>query len=269
MYLRLAFSVAIHVDPDVLLIDEILAVGDESFQSKCLERISALQSQRVSIVFVSHSLDVVRRLCNRAIWMEQGYVCAEGPTDLVVQRYLDAVAQQQSAELAKRNLEMAKQRSTVEDGFQGEERSNRWGSREVEITQVRMLDCKGEERYVFTSDEAVTIQMRYQAGVPVKNPVFGLALHRSDGIHITGPNTQFGRLELPVITGAGVVEYIIPRLLLLPGRYHISVAAHDAEDTHMFDYHDQMYTFMVRQGGTGERYGLMSMGGEWRHKSEG
>jgi len=127
------------------------------------------------------------------------------------------------------------------------------------------LDSVGQERYVFVTNEELTIQMRYSAATRVENPVFGLALHRSDGLHITGPNTQFGDLEIPAVEGEGVLEYTIPQLPLLPGRYQISVAVHDASDTRMFDYHDRLYTFSVNAGGTQERYGLMRMGAQWRH----
>lgn len=255
MYLRLAFAVAIHVDPEVLLIDEILAVGDEAFQAKCLERITAMQSQGVTILFISHDLRSVSKLCTRAIWLEGGRSQVDGSVELVVRRYLDAVAQKQSKQLAKRNEEVTRQ----------ERGTNRWGSGEVEIARVRVLDSTGQERYVFVTNEELTIQMHYSVAARVENPIFGLALHRSDGLHITGPNTRFGELEIPVVEGEGVVEYTIPRLPLLPGRYQISVAVHNAADTRMFDYHDRMYTFSVNAGGTQEQYGLMHIGGQWRH----
>jgi lipopolysaccharide transport system ATP-binding protein len=256
MYLRLAFAVAIHVDPEVLLIDEILAVGDEAFQAKCLERITDMQSQGVSILFISHDLGSVSQLCTRAIWLEGGRSRAEGPAEMVVRRYLDAVAKKQSQQLAERNREAVGREQTG---------ASRWGSGEIEITQVRLLDCMGQERYVFFTNEELNIQMHYSVATRVENPIFGLALHRSDGLHITGPNTRFGDLEIPVVEGRGVIEYSIPQLPMLPGRYQISVAVHNAADTRMFDYHDRLYTFSVNAGGTPEQYGLMHMGGRWRH----
>jgi ABC-type polysaccharide/polyol phosphate transport system ATPase subunit len=264
MYLRLAFSVAIHVDPQVLLIDEILAVGDQSFQAKCLERLSALQSADVTILLVSHGLDSVRQLCSRAIWMQGGKILAQGATEFVVQQYLNAVARQQSAQLAVRNLRASEQERESRERTSGQ--SARWGSGEIEITRVCVLDSSGQERYVFVTDEELTIQMCYRAVEPVENPVFGLALHRSDGFHITGPNTQFSNVEIPVVEGEGVISYTISRLPLLPGRYQISVAARDAADTCLFDYHDRLYSFSVNPGGTQERYGLIRMEGRWRRQ---
>ncbi len=268
MYLRLAFSVAIHVDPDVLLVDEILAVGDQAFQAKCLERITALQSKGVTILFVSHSLDTLRRLCSRAIWMEQGQLRVEGPADLVVRRYLDAVMQQQSMRLAERNLRMTGDGCGGREETRKLEQAGRWGSGEIQITQLRVLDSAGQERYAFFTDEELTVKISYRAATPVEKPVFGLAVHRADGLHITGPNTQFGNLEIPMVQGEGVVEYIVPRLPLLPGRYQISVAVHNEADTRMFDYHDRLYSFSVDPGGTEERYGLVCLGGQWRHVND-
>jgi lipopolysaccharide transport system ATP-binding protein len=265
MYLRLAFAVAINVDPDVLLIDEILAVGDQAFQRKCLERIAALQNQQVSILFVSHSLDSVRQLCSRALWMEDGGIQATGATETVVQRYLDAVAQAEDAKLGARNRDASSRNPRASERGQGETQSTRWGRGDIEITAVRMLNCEGQERYVFQTHEPVTIQIHYRASSPVDHPVFGLALHRSDGFHITGPNSEFGGLEIPRVHGEGVIEYQIPRLMLLPGSYQITAAVHDALDTQMYDYHDRLYSFQIQAGGTREQYGLISLGGEWRH----
>ena len=265
MYLRLAFSVAIHVEPEVLLIDEILAVGDEAFRAKCLGRITALQDEGVTILFVSHALSTVQRLCSRALWMSDGRLRAEGPADLVARRYLDAVAQKQSQQLAEHNLKMLQLGDRGQSPQQGS--SSRWGSAEVEITQVRVLDGAGQERYTFVTGEELTIQMHYRAAAPVEKPTFGLALHRSDGLHVTGPNTEFGNLEIPVIEGGGIVEYTIPWLPLLSGRYQISVMAQSATDSRVFDYHGRMYTFLVNPGGTKEQYGLVGMRGQWRQAS--
>lgn len=262
MYLRLAFAVAIHVEPEILLIDEILAVGDQAFRAKCLGRITALQDEGVTILFVSHDLSTVQRLCNRALWMRRGRLCAEGPADVVARRYLDAVAQKQSQQLAEHNLKMLRS----EDGGQAPQQGlpTRWGSGEVEITQVRVLDGTGQERYTFVTGEELTIQMHYHAAAPVEKPIFGLSLHRSDGLQVTGPNTEFGDLEIPVVEGGGIVEYTIPWIPLLPGRYQVSAAAQSGTDGRIFDHHDRVYTFLVNPGGTKEQYGLVCMRGQWR-----
>ena len=100
MYMRLGFAIAIHVEPDVLLTDEVLAVGDQSFQTKCMERIGQIKQDGVTIVFVSHSLDAVRGLCNRSVWLDQGRVAAYGPSSDVIDAYLASVAEKEEARLA-------------------------------------------------------------------------------------------------------------------------------------------------------------------------
>lgn len=267
MYLRLAFSVAIHVDPEILLVDEILSVGDQAFQGKCMGRITDLQSKGVTIVYVSHQLGTVRNLCNRAIWMDEGQIADEGPADHVVRRYIDAVARQQDEILTAHNVSAIGRARSEGSTARRDVSPKRWGSGEVQIAEFRILDSTGTERYVFVTNEEMTIRMRYCAETSVDNPVFGLALHRSDGLHITGPNTKFGNLSIPCVQGEGILEYTIPQLPLLPGVYHVSLAVHNEADTRMYDYHDRLYTFSVEPGGSAERYGLMRLGGQWHHTS--
>jgi len=243
MFVRLGFSVAVHIDPEILLVDEVLAVGDTAFQRKCLERIDELRRRGVTVLFVSHSADVVRALCNRAIWLHEGRVVADDAAEAVVRRYLEhswgrqAVSQPGSDE-------------------------RRWGTGRIRIVRVRLLDGEGQERQQFRTGEPLVVEMHYRAEERVERPVFGLAIHRSDGIHITGPNTRFAGLDIPAVEGEGIVTYTIPALPLLEGLYYISVSAHNWEDTEMFDYHDRMYGFWVLPG-TRERYGIMTMLGNW------
>ncbi|RME40135.1 MAG: ABC transporter ATP-binding protein, partial [Thermoflexia bacterium] len=138
----------------------------------------------------------------------------------------------------------------------------RWGTGKIRIIQVRLLDGEGQERQHFRTGEPLVVEMRYRAEGRVERPVFGLAVHRSDGVHITGPNTQFAGLDIPAVEGEGTVTYTIPALPLLEGLYHISVSAHNWEDTEMYDYHDRMYAFRVSSE-RGERYGVMTTMGLW------
>lgn len=249
MYVRLGFSVAVHTDPEILLVDEVLAVGDAAFQRKCLERIDALRREGVTILFVSHSTDAVRTLCSRALWLHEGRLVADGAAEAVVARYLDHTW-------------------AAEDGHagagvlpgQGDE--HRWGSGRVRIVGVRLLDGNGQEKRNFRTGEPLVVEMRYRASERVERPVFGLAIHRSDGVHITGPNTQFAGLNIPYIEGEGMITYTIPSLPLLEGLYLLSVSSHNWEDTEMFDYHDRIYAFRVLPS-EGERYGVVTLQGKW------
>ncbi len=243
MYVRLGFSVAVHTDPEILLVDEVLAVGDAAFQRKCLERINELRRVGVTVLFVSHSAEAVRTLCTRALWLENGRLVADDVPEAVVLRYLE------------RSREGT---ATSQPGY--EER--RWGTGKIRITGVRLLDEQGQERQQFRTGEPLTVEIRYYASERVERPVFGLAIHRSDGIHITGPNTQFAGLEIPYVEGEGTVLYTVPALPLLEGLYFVSVSAHNWEDTEIYDYHDRLY--LCRTLPATEKYGLVTIQGTWK-----
>jgi ABC-type polysaccharide/polyol phosphate transport system ATPase subunit len=243
MYVRLGFSVAVHTEPEVLLVDEVLAVGDASFQRKCMDKIDEMRNTSVTILFVSHNPGLVRKICKRAVWLDEGCCIADGSAEAVVAQYLDHAWGEG-------------------DGHAVSGAGRRWGSGKVRIVEVRLLDGGGQERQRFLTGEPMTVEMRYVAEERVERPVFGLAIHRSDGMHITGPNTQFAGQEIPWIEGKGVVRYTVPTLPLLEGRYYISVAAHNWEDTEMYDYQDRAYTFRAEHN-QGERYGVVTLQGGW------
>ncbi len=243
MYVRLGFSVAVHTDPEILLVDEVLAVGDAAFQRKCLERINELRRAGVTVLFVSHSAETVRALCTRALWLENGRLVADDVAEAVVLRYL---------ERSRDGM------GVVQPG--SDER--RWGTGRIRIIRVRLLDGEGQEWQRFRTGEPLTVEIRYRAEERVERPVFGLAIHRSDGIHITGPNTRFAGLEIPYVEGEGTVRYTVAALPLLEGLYFISVSAHNWEDTEMYDYQDRLYPFRVLSS-EGEQYGVITLEGEW------
>jgi len=245
MYVRLGFSIAVNTEPDILLVDEVLAVGDAAFQRKCLDRINHMRRKGVTIFFVSHSAEMVRTICPRAVWLDNGRVVSDGSAEAVVARYLDHSWASESGRLGPEA---------------GNER--RWGSGKVRIVGVRLLDGRGQEERLFRVGKPLTVEIRYRAERCVERPVFGLAIHRSDGTHVTGPNTQFAGYEIPQIEGEGMVQYTVPCLPLLEGAYYLSVAVHNWEDTKMFDYHNRLYSFQIRPS-EGERYGIITLRGEW------
>ncbi|MCC6192157.1 MAG: ABC transporter ATP-binding protein [Anaerolineales bacterium] len=251
MFARLAFAVSIHLDPDVLLVDEVLAVGDQAFQLKCLDRIAQLQAADVTICLVSHSLDTVRSVCRRALWFDHGRVRADGPVDSVVLQYQAYATEQEAARL---------------DHFSGGPASQRWGTRRLEITAVRILDGRGQPSSIFATGEPLVIEMDYDAHGPVEAPLLGLAVHRQDGVHVTGPNTGTGGLRLPRLEGRGTVAFSVPALPLLNGLYLVSVAAVSQDDGETYDYHSHQYAFRVANPSDyqGEHYGLMTLGGGWK-----
>ncbi|MCK4472731.1 MAG: ABC transporter ATP-binding protein, partial [Anaerolineae bacterium] len=255
MYVRLAFAVAAHLEPEILLVDEVLAVGDQNFQHKCLERIVEMQQRGTTICFVSHDLGTIRRLCSRAIWLNDGKVQAAGDVDDTIAAYLRHAAAEEEARMAATASRGARK---AETGIK-----QRWGTGDVEIVAVSFLDAAGRERNVFRMGEPWVVRLQYRAHERIEGPIFGLAVHRNDGLHVCGPNTQFAGLDIPSIEGEGVILYRVDRLPLMEGTYLLSVSVHNQADTVMYDYHDRLYTFKVRQVVKGERYGLVSLAGEW------
>ena len=243
MYVRLGFAVAINMDPELLLVDEVLAVGDAAFQRKCFERIDRMRTGGITLLFVSHNADAVRMHCSRAIWLESGEMMADGDAEAVVQRYTTYAWEKDESRLH------------VAD-------ATHWGSGRVQITRVQLLDGDGEETQLFKTGEPLTVVLHYQATERVEHPVFGLAIHRSDGTHITGPNTKFAGFDITVVTGNGAVAYTVSELPLLDGLYAVSAAVHNWEDTEIFDYHDRLYSFRVLPGEE-EKYGIVTLDGHW------
>jgi lipopolysaccharide transport system ATP-binding protein len=139
----------------------------------------------------------------------------------------------------------------------------RWGNGKVQITQVELCDAAGVPRKVFVNGGGFQARLHYRSQGVVKAPVFGLAVHSQTGVHICGPNTDFGGLHIPAIEDEGVIVYRVPELSLLEGAFQVSVAVVEAGTSETFDYHDRAYSFRISAGKSRERYGVMTLGGEW------
>jgi ABC-type polysaccharide/polyol phosphate transport system ATPase subunit len=241
MYVRLGFSVAINVDPDVLLIDEVLAVGDEEFQRKCLERVADLRSAGKTIVVVTHSMQTVRTLCDAALWLEAGEVRAFGDAGDVADAYLGQV------QVDLQELEDA-------------DPDSRWSK--LRITGVELLDAAGAPTDRVATGDAVTFLMHYEAVEPVRNPVFSFAVSTPDGMLVSGPNTKEARVSVDKVEGEGTVDLRVDRLLLLLGNYDVTVECTNESVTHSYDRRAKALRFDVKPGTPHETFGgVVSLGG--------
>ncbi len=248
MYMRLGFSVAIHVEPDILIVDEILAVGDQAFQTKCIDRIFEMKRQGTTIIMVSHNLSMMRKLCTDLIWLENGVVREAGSAGKIAGQYMAYSYEREGRQLANRDATVSFSRA---------------GTGEVEITAVRFLNASGKETNTFKTGEAMTIEMDYLAHEPVAMPQFGLAIFRQDGVHLAGPNNRQGGLPVAEIEGKGTVRYAVERLPLLPAGYMVTAAIHNGRTSRAYDYHDQAYSFRVVASGDEEMHGLIEMPATW------
>ncbi len=254
MYMRLGFSIAINVDPDILVIDEVLAVGDQGFQNKCLNRIRDFKRMGKTIIFVSHDLGVTSQLCSRAVWLDGGEVAARGSTQRVVDFY-------------RKRVQEGEEDRLEEDHRTAEaEVESRWGDRQVEITKLEFFTGDQQSTHTFRTGESLNVKIHWRTTGRIERPVFGVGIHRNDGIHVNGPNTKFCGEVPSYIEGTGATWYKIEKLNLLPGTYYFSAAVYDFDITTPFDHHEQLYAFMVLPGNCEEEYGSFYMPSEWSYE---
>jgi ABC-type polysaccharide/polyol phosphate transport system ATPase subunit len=265
MYMRLGFAVAINVNPDVLLVDEVLAVGDEAFTHKCLDKFAEFRRRGKTILLVTHSLNLVERFCDEVLWLDAGAVKGDGDPRRVVSAYLGDVAQTEEEQLVAadaRARDAALEAPPPEEvpaaspegpaaagddapGDMFQAREGRWGSREVEISEVAIVAENGEPRHIFQSGEPIAVRFSVRALKPLKDFVFGIGVFNVDGICCYGTNTYLEELEPDTLDGTGQVTLRIARLDLVEGTYKVDLAAHRV-DGMPYDYHRLLYSFRVK-----------------------
>jgi ABC-type polysaccharide/polyol phosphate transport system ATPase subunit len=256
MYMRLGFAVAIHVDPDVLLVDEVLAVGDEGFTHKCLDKFAEFRRRGKTILLVTHSLGLVEHLCDDAVWLDDGRLQAQGDPKRVVGAYLTAVEQGEQALMAAttaKAVEGAGPNATADapsppteppaDMFKAAE--GRWGSREVEIVEAALIDRAGAPSFVFHTGEPLTVRMKIRAHRPTDDFAFGIGLFNADGVCCYGTNTYGEDMSPEQLSGDAEVTFAIDSLDLVEGTYKLDLAVHK-KDGFPYDYHRLLYTFRVK-----------------------
>jgi len=239
MYMRLGFSIAINVNPDVLLVDEVLAVGDASFVPRCLERINEFRRKKKTILFVSHDLITVGSICDQVAWLKNGRMKAIGDPKRVIDQYVQDVKSKKETD-----FEQEQKEADFQGDSEQERRENRWGNREIEINKVRLKDLKGKEKRVFSPSEGMVIEMNFFAKNHIRDFVFGIGIFNSQGVCCYATNTVLEGYQSRSVEGAGKVICEIEVLNLLNGTYYLDVAAH-RQDGFPYDYHRNLYSFMI------------------------
>jgi ABC-type polysaccharide/polyol phosphate transport system ATPase subunit len=294
MYMRLGFAVAIHVNPDVLLVDEVLAVGDEGFTHKCLDKFSEFRRRGKTILLVTHALNLVERFCDEAIWLDAGVARAHGDPKRVVGAYLTKVEEGEETLLAATTARAVERAASERpsagpsaglsggpsaplsgqspqakpSGESGEgtgagggapahiendgppsdmfrATEGRWGSREIEITDVALLDRDGQPSFVFHSGDPVSVRVKVRAAQPADDFVFGIGLFNAEGVCCYGTNTYLEEMNPARLTGDAEATFVIEGLDLVEGTYKLDVAIHK-RDGFPYDYHRLLYTFRVK-----------------------
>jgi ABC-2 type transport system ATP-binding protein/lipopolysaccharide transport system ATP-binding protein len=253
MYVRLGFSIAVAVDPEILIVDEIIAVGDEEFQRKCFDYLYALRRHGTTIVLVSHSLGIVADLCDHAMWLDRGRVQATGTARDVIDRYLEAVNQKEADARARQR---GADSDAGDDGM-----SSRIGSGEIRIKDLELIDHNGVPAGFLTTGEKCVVRLHYEAFEDLSSVTFGLGFTHESGVNVAGPNSGYGDRAKMVRKGRGAVDFEIDSLILQPSLFRVSTAAVDRG--HTYDYRDRAFELRVRALEAVTEPGLVQMPGRW------
>ncbi len=257
MYMRLAFSVAINMDAEILLIDEILAVGDQNFQRKCINKLLEICKTGTTIVIVSHSLSQIEKLCNRSIWINNGLVQMDGVPRDVHMYYQDFLGK-------KINRTVQATKRDFEPEIQGEAENSRKISKEAWVESVELINKNGEAMCVFETGEKVTVQISYKAKQAETETIISVGVVREDGVHCFSTNTAIAKINKIKLMQSGVIHFVIDSLDLLNGYYYMDVALNYSDGNQLYDYVSNACVFQMvsRDGSTG----LIKMKGQWNIK---
>jgi lipopolysaccharide transport system ATP-binding protein len=256
MQMRLGFAVAAHTDPEILLIDEILAVGDLAFQRKCLDRIAQFKADSCTIVLVSHDANSIQQLCDEALWLRRGRLVAYGPADVVASQYVAEM----SAE-TRRRTPATRPAMRTPTGAELRVNENRFGSLEMEIVAVRMLCPGGLPVTEIDSGAPLRVEIDYQAPQPISAPIFGVTISREDGFICYDTSTDTNGVSLPTVHGPGCVSFQIDRLDLIGAQYYVDVGVYERNWAYAYDYHWHVYPLLVHS--TGGEKGVLHPPHRW------
>jgi lipopolysaccharide transport system ATP-binding protein len=242
MQMRLAFSVAAFIEPEILLIDEVLAVGDLAFQRKCLERIQQFKQHGCTILLVSNDLGLIERLSDEVIWLKSGRIAIQGPASQAVGEF-KSYMQNESRSAAP----------LPKSALAGKQSANRFGSFELEILDVHLIDEQGFSIAELKGGQPLRIEMALKANSLIENPIFTVSITRQDGTVCLDTNTEITEIAIPRLKGEAKVRLTLARLDLSHGLYYVDVGAFQKEWAYPYDYHWQLHplTVMASAGGKG------------------
>lgn len=249
MYVRLGFAIAVHTDPEVLLVDEVLSVGDMEFQKQCVDKIAEMRKLGVTLVFISHNLSQVQEICERGIYLNHGHVRAQGSSQSAIAAYVRDVR------TSSRPLDKEAEEVPIEENSP------------VGITSVAFLDASGKRREAFETGERMTIEIRYRASEPVMDPIFWVVITDDTGRAVAGLNTTTTGAQIRQVEGEGRIHCVIPHLPLLGGEYYLSAGIHDRPCVRMYDSHMRRCRFAVETVDLSQR-GVLALDVVWNEASD-
>lgn len=244
MKMRLAFAVSAHIEPDILLIDEVLAVGDITFQQKCLERIEQFKKDGCAILLVSHDTGSVRQLCDEVLWLRSGQVAAYGPADVVVGQYVTDMMSE-----TQRRTPLEHGAAHTASGAELRLHENRFGTLEMEIVAVHVRNAAGQPVTEIKNGDALQVELEYMAPRPVESPIFGVTIRLNDGFVCYDTSTEAAGSTMPTVEGRGRLTLRLERLDLNKGSYYVDVGVYEKNWAYAYDYQWRASSFFVQASG--------------------
>lgn len=251
MFVRLGFAVAVHCEPDILLVDEVLAVGDMNFQTKCIERMEELTKQGVTKIFVSHDMTAVNRICKKALYISSGKIRGFGETGLITEQYRKEVITDMQQDRGKSKTHKPQ-----------------YGTGDIIIAKVEIMGVNNEIKHTFARGDCFKIRISFRANKAVASPEFVIKFYSDDGVLVSQPNTKDHKVALDKISGSGELEYSVSELLLNQGHYFLTIAIWDSAGYLPHDVHEKLYDFIVTDATSQkvitERAGLVYWPSQWK-----
>lgn len=254
MVVRLGFSIAIKVDPEILIVDEVITVGDEEFQRKCMDHLFKLRTAGTTIVLVSHAHELLRELCDKGVWIDHGSQQALGPVSEVIDTYLESVNKNEAADTSAASTSAAQRPNADVSG-------RVLGSGEIRVTSLEYVDADGQTISFARTGESLTVRMHYSATEQIARTEFGLHFIHESGAHLAEPASGNINKSFTIEPGAGSVDFTVDRLTLQPGTFLISTGI--GHRGHTYDYRDRMFELKVRTGRGGAPLGMVQLYGDW------
>lgn len=246
MYVRLGFAIAVHSDSDILLIDEILSVGDMNFQAKCMERMKKIEENGVTMIFVSHNLNSVYLLCDKTVYLKKGVIKYAGDTVEVINEFKKDVLEDSSISIG----------------------GVRFGTKDIEIKKIEFLDGANIAKKTFKRGEQFNVRIAYEAKKRLENPEFSVAIVTAQGIEVSNASTRDHGISIKEANGWGEISYSIESLPFNVGKYWVSVSCYDATGHVAYDHHKNMYEILIEDGlvdgRVRERAGLVHIPAKWK-----
>lgn len=246
MYVRLGFAVAVHVDPEVLIVDEVVAVGDEEFQLRCFSHLESLRSQGVTIVLVSHDLGLLRANCDQMAWLNRGLLAAEGDPQDVINAYLDTIDTEGAVAVGHRLRPDAEQETPLR------------------ITNLEFFDADGRRPKSFASGDPLVVRIHYSATEPIEDPVFSLGFYDHNNLHLAGPRSHVDGFRPGKADGEGWVEFRLSRIPFRSGAFHVNAAVQDSDASFLYDRRAREFWLQISGEPDPQANGLLNLEGEWQ-----